>query len=68
MDFALVPDEGPPRILRFVPPARMPSDTTLFVLDRNTNVLLINNHLFDQLDANQRHRLVRTQLTTHELV
>jgi hypothetical protein len=67
MSFSLVPDTGPPRILRFVQSAQMPSDSTLFMLDRSTNVLMINNHLYDQLDVAAQHRIVRTQLPTHEV-
>ena len=67
MDFALVPDKGPPRLLRFVQSAQMPSDSTLFLLDRPNNVLLINNHLYGQLDDTTRQQVLRTHLTTHEL-
>jgi hypothetical protein len=66
MDFAMVPDWGPPRLLRFVPPERMPSDLTLAVLDHATNILMINNHLYDQLDARAQHQVLRTHETTTE--
>jgi hypothetical protein len=67
MDFAMVPDWGPPRLLRFVPPERMPSDLTLAVLDRITNVLLINNHLYDQLDRAAQIKIWATHNTITEL-
>jgi hypothetical protein len=67
MSCPLVPDKGPPRILRFVSPEAMPSARTLFVLDRATNVLTINNHLFAQLSSSNRRMVERTQAASHEI-
>lgn len=67
MSFALVPDDGPHRVVRFVDGEKMPSDRTIALLDRNTNVLLIERHLFEQLSPAQQSELVKTQMRIVEV-
>jgi hypothetical protein len=64
--FALTPDDGPSRILRFVEPDRMPTGDarTLCVLDDETNVLTINKVLYEKLTDMQRHQIQRTHALT----
>ena len=64
MDFSLIPDTGPPRCIRMVEPHELPDHRTLFLLDRVTNVLHINNHLYVQLENTKQHLLLRTQVIT----
>jgi len=63
MGFALNPDDGPARILRFRSPDAMPSADTLFVLDVANNLLLINQPLFEQLNPTEKQAVI----TTHEV-
>lgn len=67
MSFALVPDDGPHRVVRFVTGEVMPSDRTIALLDRNTNVLLIERHLFEQLSPTQQSEIVKTQRRVIEI-
>jgi hypothetical protein len=59
-DFALTPDDGPPRILRFAGAGDMPTGNTLCVLDEANNVLTINKVLFDRLPRMEQHQVERT--------
>lgn len=61
MDFAFCPDNGPPRLVRYVDQSVMPSDTTIAVYDARNNLLLVAHHLFEQLFTEQRERVLRTQ-------
>jgi hypothetical protein len=61
MDFAFCPDNGPPRLVRYVDQSVMPSDTTIAVYDARNNLLLVSHHLFEQLFTDQRERVLRTQ-------
>lgn len=60
-DFAMVPDHGPPRLIRMVMPDAMPSTDCVCALDRKNNLLLVNIHLFEQLDESERNRVLRTR-------
>ncbi len=60
MNFSFAPDGGPPRILRFVDPDKMPDGDTLCTLDDTTNVLTINKELYELLDEMEQHRVQRT--------
>jgi hypothetical protein len=59
-DFALTPDHGPPRILRFVEPDALPADNVLCMLDKETNVLTINMGLYERLSKTEQHQVQRT--------
>ena len=61
MSFALNPDGGLPRVIRFVPERTLPSDTTLSVLDIEKNLLLINVDRWNDLTTSQQHELVKTR-------
>lgn len=60
MAFAICPDEGYPRIWRYVESNLMPSIDTVATLDRAQNVLTINRELFDALDVLDKVRVLRT--------
>jgi hypothetical protein len=57
MAFAICPDQGYPRIWRYVD--TMPPDIVA-TLDRAQNVLVINKPLYDQLDDLSQVRVLRT--------
>jgi len=62
MGFALCPDEGPPRLWRFVDETTRGDswpDDMVSVLHPG-NILVINRPLFEQLPELQRHMLLRT--------
>lgn len=61
MDFALVPDNGPHRIVRFVDGSQMPSDDVVSMLDRIRNVLLVNTTLYDQLTREEQSAVIKTR-------
>lgn len=61
-DFVYNPDSGPPRLLRFVDSSMMPSANTVAMLIAKDNLVLINHHLFEQLDKEQQERVRRTRL------
>lgn len=57
MAFAICPDEGYPRIWRYVDDMHPDIVATL---DREQNVLTINRELFERLDELTRVRVLRT--------
>jgi len=65
MSLAFNPDDGPPRLLRFVGEGSVPTTDTLAVFDRANNLLIINRELYDTLDLMQQHI---TQRSTTSLV
>ena len=61
MSFNLCPDDGPPRLWRFVDDDRtMTEGCIVSVLHKEENCLIINRALFDQLPELQRHMVLRT--------
>lgn len=58
MPFALVPDEGPPRLIRFT----TLSNNMLSILDTEKNLLMIDRDRFDTLPPDEQHMLLRTQV------
>lgn len=67
--FAYCPDNGPPRIIRFVDDvSRMPTDVHRYCgetpivshLDERTNVLTINRKLFERLDEYNQRQVEKT--------
>lgn len=60
MAFSLCPDNGLPRLWRFVEPGVLPSGT-LCMLDPASNLLVIDKGAFDQLPELERHMVLRTQ-------
>ncbi len=65
MSLAFNPDDGPPRLLRFVGEGSVPTTDTLAVFDRANNLLIINRELYDTLDPMQQHI---TQRSTTSLI
>jgi hypothetical protein len=61
MAFALCPDQGPPRLWRFVDDDVMTADRVVSILDSGQNILVINKPLYEQLGELNRHMLLRTQ-------
>jgi hypothetical protein len=65
MGFALCPDEGPPRLWRFVEEGSVQSvamsgEKIVSLLDKKQNLLLVNRPLYDQLGELNRHMVLRT--------
>lgn len=60
MGFALCPDEGPPRLWRFVDDEIMTAANMVSLLSKKDNILIINKPLFDQLGELNRHMVLRT--------
>lgn len=56
----LCPDDGPPRLIRFVTHEVMPSSETLSVLDRTNNLLLVQKELFDLLTPSDQRSVIAT--------
>lgn len=51
MSYTFNPDNGPPRLLRFVSPDAMPSADTLTLYDAKNNLVIINKEIYDTLDV-----------------
>jgi hypothetical protein len=60
MTFALCPDNGPPRLWRFVEDDVMTAAHMVSMLDAQHNILLINRSLFDKLSELNQHMVLRT--------
>lgn len=60
MPFSLCPDNGLPRLWRFVAPDVLPPGV-LCTLDEKYNLLTINKEAFDQLPPMEQHQVLRTQ-------
>lgn len=63
--FALNPDEGPPRLFRFV--YDLP-DEVIATLDEKNNLLRINRPLFEQLSEHEQASVLRTHAVTTEVI
>lgn len=61
MSFALCPDDGLPRLWRFVEDETMTTDNVVSILDSDQNLLVINRTLFDKLGEHEQHIVLRTQ-------
>jgi len=57
MDFALCPDDGPPRLIRY----DLKGDALVSVLTRSSNLLRVNRTLYDALSALNQSLVLRTQ-------
>lgn len=64
MKFAFTPDDGPPRLERYVEAGTMPGKDLVALFDPKTNLLVINRELFDRLQKTDQHRVLRTQKTS----
>ena len=61
MSFTLTPDDGPHRIVRYVAADKLPTSRTVALLDERKNVLLVNYHLFQQLDPSAQDSVLKTR-------
>ena len=59
MAYALCPDDGLPRLWRFVAPGVLPSDL-LCELNKAQNLLVIDREKFDRLIEIDQHIVLRT--------
>lgn len=59
MSFTLCPDDGYPRLWRFVAPGVLP-DGVLCMLDKKLNILTINKEAYDTLQPLEQHRVLRS--------
>ncbi len=60
-DFALVPDYGPARIVRFVNGEDMPDDNIVAMLDAPNNVLFVNRDSYDLLAPFEQRQIIQTR-------
>lgn len=63
MSFTYNPNDGPPRLLRFVPSSAMPSADTLTLYDAKYNLVIINREIFNTLTPLQRRMAERATTT-----
>lgn len=61
MAFAFNPDDGPARLMRYVPAAALYDENVVAYLERETNTLTINRDRFDELTDVEKQMLLRTQ-------
>lgn len=59
MVFALCPDNGPPRIWRFVAGSELPEGVSAH-LDTRTNILRVNKDIYKRMFWIDQHQLLRT--------
>ena len=59
----LCPDNGPPRLIRFVTSEVLPSNVVSY-LDGSKNLLRINKDIYDTLDVSVQYRIQKTSITT----
>ena len=60
MAFAFTPDDGPPRLIRYVDRGTLPAANLLAVYDKSQNLLIIDREHFERLDWAQKHITLRT--------
>jgi hypothetical protein len=68
VSFALCPDGGPNRTIRWVGPSHMPTEHTVCMLYRETNLLFVNKPLWDTLDRARQLEILRTRSDYVDLV
>lgn len=61
MSFTLNPDDGLPRLIRYLPASEFPSTDTIAMLDAKNNLLRVNRSLFDQLSKDEQGRVLTTR-------
>lgn len=67
MGFAICPDDGPPRLWRYVDDPDMTAAGMVTSLDQKQNILVINRPLFDSLGELEKVQVLRTR-ARHEFV
>lgn len=60
-DFALVPDHGPARLVRFVNAEDMPDDNIIAMLDAPNNLLFVNRDAYDLLAPFEQRQVIQTR-------
>ena len=60
----LCPENGYPRVIRFVGAEQMPDDNTVSVLDRAKNLLIVNRELYLTFGVCEQKRIICTTLST----
>lgn len=59
-DFAYIPNEGPPRIIRFAPPDFM-SGPWVAVFHKASNLLVINEDIYRALSREEQVEMFKTR-------
>lgn len=60
MGFALCPDNGPPRLWRFVDDDILTAGRIAAMLDAEQNLLIVNRPVFDTMTEQDQHITLRT--------
>lgn len=66
MAFAMCPDDGLPRIYRYLP--RLLGPNIVSYLDAENNILRISRENFDKLSPMDKHQVLRTHQPTLEII
>ena len=61
MAFAFNPDDGPPRLIRYVARGTLPEVGLRALLDRKANLLIIDKDWFEGLTDTEKGLVLRTQ-------
>jgi hypothetical protein len=67
MAFAFVPDDGPPRLMRYVEHGTLPHADLLSIFIHEQNLLIIDKLHFSSLHDNDKRALLRTHSSYHEI-
>lgn len=67
MAFAFNPDDGLPRIIRYVDAGTLPATNLLALYDKGANLLIIDRDYFGKLSATEQHIVLRTQKSFLEI-
>lgn len=59
-DFAYIPNEGPPRLIRFAPPS-MYEGPWVAVFVKKDNLLIVNEYIYPLLSKESQSQLLKTQ-------
>ncbi|HLL29008.1 MAG TPA: hypothetical protein VKT73_15330 [Xanthobacteraceae bacterium] len=60
MNFSMMPDDGPPRVVRFVTDGSL-GTSTVAVLDKSLNVLRVDRDFFDKLTKSEQSLVIKTR-------
>jgi hypothetical protein len=56
----LVPDDGPPRLIRFVAQEDVRNHNVIAELDRDQNILFVVRDRFDAMTKEEQNRILKT--------
>ncbi len=68
MSFAFCPDDGPPRVMRYVLPGTLPGRDLLALYDKSKNLLIIDRDHFDRLPPYEQRAVLRTHHSALRIV